>query len=371
MQVFNFTAEGLQEAKVKPNLPIGSRIFAFGAGMADYIYAVCGDADQNGAQKCVKMGTHYEGDYFSPFQTVEKYARPISKKFGIGFYWDDVENFVFTPEEVAEAIQRGEAAKLAQQEAEKAQAEKDRQEREDLPKLYPFLTPNPQDDAKVTKLNMLAFLKHAFPGIKFSARKESYSTYNVTWTNGPTNEDVSKITKLFIDHETSYCGDFRDSAPTNFTRTFGGFKYIFEYREVTEDVKNLKNKLAKELPNRDIYEVGNILHRIISKTKIPNSYTSVGIERTERTCGNIEDFYRLIFTGEAPKTDKTTEAPEGVKVLKYSEKSIVITGNTYPIKDQLKNAGGKFNKFLSCGPGWIFPMSELENIKTLLTTLKK
>lgn len=41
-------------------------------------------------------------------------------------------------------------------------------------------------------------------------------------------------------------------------------------------------------------------------------------------------------------------------------------GDTKPIKEQLKELGGKFNFRLSCGAGWIFQKSKLEEVQKLL-----
>lgn len=59
--------------------------------------------------------------------------------------------------------------------------------------------------------------------------------------------------------------------------------------------------------------------------------------------------------------------PGKIKVVEYGEKSIVVTGDTRPIKDKLKAAGGKFNSALRCGPGWIFKREDLERVKEILT----
>jgi hypothetical protein len=74
--------------------------------------------------------------------------------------------------------------------------------------------------------------------------------------------------------------------------------------------------------------------------------------------------YRLLQkeTKPAPIETKTGE----VSVIEYSEKAIAVIGDTYPIKEKLKEAGGKFNKFLSCGAGWIFPKTKLTELQTLL-----
>lgn len=39
----------------------------------------------------------------------------------------------------------------------------------------------------------------------------------------------------------------------------------------------------------------------------------------------------------------------------YSDKSIVVSGNTRDVKEDLKRLGGKYNAKLRDGPGWIFP----------------
>ena len=39
----------------------------------------------------------------------------------------------------------------------------------------------------------------------------------------------------------------------------------------------------------------------------------------------------------------------------YSDKAIVVSGNTRDVKEDLKRLGGKYNAKLRDGPGWIFP----------------
>jgi len=66
---------------------------------------------------------------------------------------------------------------------------------------------------------------------------------------------------------------------------------------------------------------------------------------------------------------------QDVTVLKYSEKSIAVIGNTKAIKDDLKSAGGYFNSRLSkdgkkvCG--WIFKLNKQEEIVRLLKQITK
>ena len=57
--------------------------------------------------------------------------------------------------------------------------------------------------------------------------------------------------------------------------------------------------------------------------------------------------------------------PEGVEVVDYSDKSFVLYGNTKPIKEQLKELGGRFNMNLRASngftfAGWVFPITKKE-----------
>jgi len=58
-----------------------------------------------------------------------------------------------------------------------------------------------------------------------------------------------------------------------------------------------------------------------------------------------------------------------MKLINYTEKSIALFGDTYPIKNKLKELG-KFNKFLTIEgkktPGWIFSKKYEEEIKKLI-----
>ncbi|MGN0489968.1 MAG: LPD29 domain-containing protein [Ruminococcus sp.] len=60
-------------------------------------------------------------------------------------------------------------------------------------------------------------------------------------------------------------------------------------------------------------------------------------------------------TASAQATTSTKVVLEGkLRLFNYSDKAIALVGDTKPIKDILKNLGGRFNSHLSCGAGWIF-----------------
>lgn len=71
---------------------------------------------------------------------------------------------------------------------------------------------------------------------------------------------------------------------------------------------------------------------------------------------------RCFIPFDEPKEESNAETSlEGVQVVDYSEKSVAVIGDTYPIRAMLKEQGGRFNKFLKVGgntvAGWIFPKS--------------
>ena len=62
-------------------------------------------------------------------------------------------------------------------------------------------------------------------------------------------------------------------------------------------------------------------------------------------------------------------------LIDYSDKAIAVIGNTYEIKEGLKNLGGKFNKFLTVEgekkAGWIFNKSQADKVSDLLIQYSK
>jgi hypothetical protein len=355
-------ANGLEKLEERENLPINSRVYSFGAGMSDAEWAVIDDNNN-----LVKISENYEGSYFSsPYHKFDKYDRPLSKKFGIGFYYDDINSeFRFTDKEVNEAIERADLFIEEQKEKSRIEAEKNQKEIDNLPSLYPHLTPLTTDrhDKKVIKNNLIADLKKNFPDIKFSVRCEHHSTYNVSWINGVTTDKVSKICSKFEDHVNDWSGDYRDYSPSNFNKVFGGFKYVFENRKYCDKI----NALYSKDYNKD-HEYNSQLNKVLWKTDIPKEFETVEFvdneliftlpEKTNNKPDLIDDNKAAI------KTNNTD-----ISIIDYSEKAIAVIGNTKPIKDQLKALGGRFNFRLTCGVGWIFAKTKREEVEKLISVL--
>jgi hypothetical protein len=291
--MYKLTGGGLRKIEPAGMLPLYSRVYAFAPGMDKTQYAVIDDKNN-----LVKMSKNYDGDYFGPFKKFETHNDPVSKKFGIGFYWDDLEpDFRFDAAAVKKAIIDGKNFEN-QMELKAAQiADADKEERARLKNEMTHLTINEGNDQKTTKLNLIADLKLNFPGVKFSVRKEDYSTYYIRWENGPADDDVSKITDKYQDHHSDQLtGDYWDYDPSNFNRVFGGFKFVMTSRYFSDKINALftdANYLLKFAGfDRDPVQ---IIGRLIRAANIPEKFNTVKIERTDEPGGSITDMYKLSF----------------------------------------------------------------------------
>lgn len=317
-EVYTLSKGGFKRLSEHPELPKGTIIYAFGAGMEGSRWATTGKGDE-----IVKLSPNDSDSYFSnPFDNLDEYCRPISEKFGIGFYYD-LDAPRATDEEISQAIERGNDF-IREREEEKSRAdEESKRAREEVIKKYGAIYDQPSGkyitDAVLVAKHIRQDLTNAFPGQKFSVRKTDYSTIHIEWKDGPTREEVEQIAGK---HERNctrdrWNDDLWEHNDTTFTSVFGGVDYIFYYRETAPE-------------NREI----------------------------------------SLYTKPEPKQNKTnkTETVEakGLQIIDYSEKAIAIVGDTRAIKDTLKTLGGRFNAHLNCGAGWIFSKAKEDAIREAL-----
>ena len=316
-QVYTLTKDGFKRLSEHPELPKGTIIRAFGAVMEESTWATTGKGDE-----IVKLSPNDAESYFSnPFNSLDEYCRPISEKFGIGFYYD-LDAPRATDEEIAQAIERANKF-IKEREEEKNRAEEEsKRAREEVIKKYGAIFDQPSGkygtDAVLVAKHIRLELSTEFPGQKFSVRKTDYSTIHIEWKDGPTREEVEQITGK---HE-RICGrdrwndDLWDHNDTAFTSVFGGVDYIFYYRETAPENKNVS-----------------------------------------------------LYTKPEPKQSEPAKAikTEGIQIINYSEKAIAIIGETRAIKDTLKNLGGRFNARLTCGAGWIFSKAKESTLRNALS----
>ena len=221
----------------------GLRVVFFGPGMMETRYIITDVQGDN--IKMVRIFSHDfrsledidsylggEWDDEKSRRELNKYdhIRPISKKFGIGYYWDDVEQKTYTDQEISEAeriadnFDRWAANWKANKEEEdrRAQEEADREEAaiiaqwagilEQLPEEYKrpeglswYDMTNEQREAERTaerksnaarlaafKRNLKAVFNHYWPCVKcsFKISRSIYGNATISWTDGPTVDEV-------------------------------------------------------------------------------------------------------------------------------------------------------------------------------------
>ena len=66
-----------------------------------------------------------------------------------------------------------------------------------------------------------------------------------------------------------------------------------------------------------------------------------------------------------------------LEIINYSNRAIVVTGDTKPVKDRLKSIGGRFNPRLTHPQtketliGWVFRASDLKIVQGVLMDAKR
>lgn len=220
-----------------------------------------------------------------------------------------------------------------------------------------------------------AELQAAFKGVKFSVTSESYSGGNsvrISWTDGPTVAEVETISQKYQYGHFNGMEDIYEYSNDN--PNLPQVKYVSESRAQSETVSSLIPAFSALFHPDQSSDYRNspeqILYRIFVQTSFPCEYANLRIEKTGVTCGSFEDFYKLVFDTVEQVTEpqiSPIEVKAGkIQVIEYGA-GLAVVGDTKPIKDKLKELGGRFNFRLTCGAGWVFPKNKLELLQTALT----
>lgn len=316
-EMFMIGNNGLKPCVEHPALPKGTIIYSFGPGMWNEKWATTGNGEE-----IVKLSENSSESYFyNPFNELDKYCRPISEKFGIGFYYDTNEPLA-TDEEINQAIERANQFLKEEQEEKQKVAEERKQAKEQVLQKYGEIFDRPNGkygtDAALVAKHIRKDLSIEFPGQKFSVRKTDYSTIHIEWNDGPTRNEVEQI----IGKHQRCCtrdrwnDDIWNHKDTAFTSVFGGVDYLFCNRETAPE-------------NRDV-----------------SLYTKP--------------------TKQAKEEIEPLGITSGVQIIDYSDKAIAVVGDTRAIKETLKSLGGRYNPHLNCGAGWIFSKKKEQEVRAKL-----
>lgn len=287
-----------------------------------------------------KWGTYYKTVDTKTFELgTAQHVRPYSEKFGIGTYFNPGDVFKGSLDELNNIV------------IEAKQKEKKEQERRESEQL----------------------LREQVRNGKIEEGKKLVSI--------PEGAKAVIVAEMYEDDSDSMTDYFSTSVKETIILAF------------SFSTKNNMNELKKACLNfeqtKEFAQGGKELEHTTGHSYLPDYY--LGSERWFGWKVN-KSKYRINLTTEegrnelyiaategryfVPKEDpKTTQENKekvsfsGVEILEYSEKAIAVIGDTKPIKDQLKELGGKFNFRLSCGAGWIFSKTKRSDLENLLSGL--
>ena len=83
---------------------------------------------------------------------------------------------------------------------------------------------------KQCAVNIRIELKRAFKGVKFSVRSD-YSSVNISWTDGPTADQVEAIANRYEEGSFNGMEDIYEYNASPFNDVFGGVQYVFTRRD--------------------------------------------------------------------------------------------------------------------------------------------
>ena len=277
----NLGAWTKKEADHVAGLRRGTSVIFYGAGMnrTDYIVTAVNGEDI----ELVRLFSHdfkslEDVQYFdeeSDRTSRHKCGRyshiePLSKKFGIGFYWDDIDGKTYTDEEIKEAERvadnfdrwikikeenEAEEERRAQEEADRAEAAIIAQWSKILEKLPPrfqgkkgaewnALTREErkaEDKAErkansarlaAFKRNVKAMFNYYFPGVKVTVTNSSKcwcESSVISWVDGPTVEEVEAVETFDYFRACGWCAPnpYEDYGHRETRRTLAKFRELF------------------------------------------------------------------------------------------------------------------------------------------------
>lgn len=350
-------SNGFQMVEIgKKVLEVGQRVYGFlgYGGSESGKFIVTSAPDIHGRQQMAEIGGWHRFAYWRVGQD----DQPLSKKFGIGYYWDDKEPDYRMPEqEIAKLVHQCEVQQAWNERLEKNKRIASQKRTEQLRKEYGSILTESKGgyDDKTAKQNMLVLLKRAFPGVKFYCRKNGSSSYCVRWTDGPTEKMVGKICSMFADTTFNGYQDIEENIGDEFTALYGGIGYMPDME------RSYSDKVLEEAKEKFYAKHPEAIGVNENSEFIPKTYSEF-VKNDRYTCASscIRGYLRDVNLYQEPeeKPVKTTLKTVGnagdLQLVDYSKKAVAIIGNTREYLEKLKELGGRFNGKLKCGAGWVF-----------------
>ena len=443
----NFNAWTKAEREEVAGIVRGMRVYFFGYGMSRTEYVITEIVGKN-----VHMVRTFAADFTSTegmeyrdndaFKTTHKdYLRPVSQKFGIGCYWDDEEGRIYTEQEIRDFVSRAnnfvhwfeiyEADKKRKEEEEKAKREA--AERAIINKWRKLLRTIPEGAKDATrkaalKNNVKVIFNHYFPGVKVTVSDTSKcwcESSSITWTDGPTVEEVESIEELRyfiaryyeVDPNADYGDYHRCECWQEWRELFGAWsddRIKYERVLSPEAATAFRAELEKACPQfagvADDAEVTitdeghdtdlNKILDIIGLQYISVDYSTATDEEKERAhkreearrhinncighgwqdsgvkiCFRVllryfSEYYKMSEKSEEPQPQPQSETNtatasgvEGVEVVELENGRIAVTGDTYAHRETLKSFGGWWNRRAQ---RWEFKPAQVQSVREWL-----
>ena len=194
-------------------------------------------------------------------------------------------------------------------------------------------------------------LKYFYPEITFSIKRHGYHSITVTVISSPCEKGSDKL-KALCDEILMITNGFNYDRSEPMTDYYDrGF-----YENVQVSDKYRQNNLV---PRREftVQEMKDIVIKIDNKEPLPKLANPKKEAKTTK-----------------PSTTSTapTDFDGSLQIVDYSDKAIVLTGDTKPLKDEIKALGGKFgSRFdttkVPSGIGWLFPKTKLQAVKEFVS----
>jgi len=257
--------------------------------------------------------------------------RPLSEKFGIGYYYD-AENPTF--------LDAFEVAMLLQEAKQKKQAENEEAEKERI---------RVEEVKKIGRERFASIFPDNALGVIVARLKQDESDIQTDYFASSTGRTVILG---FSTHKRDIFSEMRKYA-SNFEET----SYLAEFNEDYE--------------HREKYSMGAGHYLGESKyhgwiiEKCPVYKRESTIEEFAYTAGD-ENNIHIKKNNTTPPNEPKETSTGNCRVVEYSEKAVAVFGDTKAIKDELKAMGGRFNSRLTFNgkklAGWIFPKSKEQRL---------
>jgi len=233
----------IQGKDFQGNLEVGTRVHSILYGGRDgIVFKIRGDQNPESIRSlgngCVVTGGSASFDIVFAKGTI---SRGIPESIIRGVQWRISDGELANEDEIQHALAYAELESRRKEKSDKEEAQAKEECRKAFLSAHPELTPvDPEKYDSLTKgsKNLRRELKDAFPETKFSVRSSSFSggdDINVNWTDGPTTEEVEKISGKYQQGNFNGMEDIYEYSGSVWPNVFGGAKYVMTSRSSSNE----------------------------------------------------------------------------------------------------------------------------------------